>query len=75
MKVIAQKVWNEPAVFIGLVTTLALLVLAFATTADWTAQTIAGIIAPVASSLGIRQLVTPTSKEAEDVGRGPAKAG
>jgi hypothetical protein len=57
MKVIGQRVYNEPAAFIGLLVSLALLALALLTDADWDASTIAGIIAPLVSALGIRQAV------------------
>jgi ascorbate-specific PTS system EIIC-type component UlaA len=64
MKVIAARVWREPAVFIGLLTTVGLVVITLATGDKWDAATIAGVIAPLAAALGIRQLVTP------DVGAG-----
>jgi hypothetical protein len=59
MKVIAQKIWNEPAVALGLLVSIVLAILALVDGADWDAQTIIGVIAPFASSLGIRQLVRP----------------
>jgi len=62
VKAIAQRVWNEPAVAIGLFTSIVLVVLALVSDADWDAQTIVGVIAPFASALGIRPLVTPTAK-------------
>jgi hypothetical protein len=62
MKELAARVWAEPAVFIGLLVSLGLLTLALLTDPDWDASTILGIIAPVASALGIRPLVTPTHK-------------
>ena len=63
MKSVAQQLWNEPAAFIGLMTSILLAVIAVVTGTDWNAQTILGIVAPVASGLGIRQLVTPVAKE------------
>ena len=51
--------WTEPAVFIGALVSIALLILAIITGDTWDAATIAGIVAPIASALGIRQLVTP----------------
>lgn len=63
MKVIIQRCWREPAVFIGLVTSLALLALALIDGASLDATQIISIVAPFASSLGIRQLVTPTSHD------------
>ena len=76
MKTIAQTVWREPSAAIGLLTTVALALLAVLTGTDWDASVIAGIAAPFLSSLGIRQLVTPaaktTTKEAVDGRRDPA---
>jgi len=60
MKVLGQRVWREPAVAIGLLTSAALVVIALITDAAWDTQTIIGIAAPFASALGIRPLVTPT---------------
>lgn len=62
MKVIAQKVWNEPAVAIGLLVSLVLLVLNLLDDQDWGVQNIIAILAPLASSLGIRNLVMPMAK-------------
>ena len=61
MKVIMKQIWNEPAAAIGLLTSALLAVLAIADGADWDAQTIIGVIAPLASALGIRQLVSPAA--------------
>ena len=61
MKPILQRVWKEPAVFIGLLTSIVLAILAIITSAHWDASLIVGIVAPLASSLGIRSLVTPTT--------------
>jgi hypothetical protein len=62
MKVIINKLWNEPAAFIGLLTTLGLLVLNLIGTPDWSLQSIIAILAPLTSALGIRQLVSPDKK-------------
>lgn len=62
MKVIGQKLWNEPAACIGLLVTLALLVLNLIGDDEWTAQTIIEVLAPLAASLGIRQAVIPMAK-------------
>jgi len=59
MKPIAERIWHEPAAAIGLAFTVVLVVIAVATGAPWDASTITGIIAPLLSALGIRQLVTP----------------
>jgi hypothetical protein len=66
VKSIAQRIWNEPSVGIGLLTSVLLAVVAVASSATWNTQTILGVVAPFASSLGIRQLVTPTAKKGED---------
>jgi hypothetical protein len=65
MKEIAGRVWREPAAAIGLLTTLALLVLALATSSDLDADALISIAAPFLSSLGIRQLVTPAAPTPE----------
>ena len=62
MKVIAQKVWAEPAVFIGLVVTLGLLAGALIAHQHIDAGVIVGILAPLGSALGIRQVVVPAAK-------------
>lgn len=59
MSVIAARVWHEPAVFIGLLVTGALVVITLATGDPWDTATIAGVLAPLLSALGIRQVVTP----------------
>ena len=61
MKEIAQRIWREPAAGIGLITTLILLLVAWATDAEWDAALILAVIAPFTSSLGIRQLVYPAA--------------
>jgi membrane protein implicated in regulation of membrane protease activity len=67
VKVIAQRVYREPAVFIGLVASVVLALLAVLSGAEWDAQTIVGIAAPFVSALGIRPLVTPTAKVDEQL--------
>jgi hypothetical protein len=62
MKVIAQKIWNEPAAAIGLLATVVLLVINLLGDKDWGAQNVIAILAPFATSLGIRGLVMPMSK-------------
>jgi hypothetical protein len=75
MKVIARRLWQEPAAAIGLLTSLALVALALASSASWSASTIAGILAPLLSGLGIRQLVSPAPPAQEPADdRGPAEA-
>jgi hypothetical protein len=63
MKQIAVRVWHEPSVAIGLVTSIAVLVITLVSGDHFDLATIAGIIAPLASALGIRQYVTPTYHE------------
>lgn len=61
MKTIADQLWREPAAFIGLLTTVALLVLALVDGADLDATQLIAIFAPLVSALGIRQAVTPAA--------------
>lgn len=63
MKVIANKIWNEPAAFIGLLVSLGLLVVNLLGDPSWTAQEIIEVLAPLAAALGIRQLVRPDHGE------------
>lgn len=74
MKVIAQRIWKEPAVFIGLLVSVGLLVVNLIGDPSWTAQEIVEVLAPFASALGIRQLVTPAKKEEPPPDREPQKA-
>jgi hypothetical protein len=60
MSEIAKRVWREPAVFLGFVTSAALAIITIATGDKWDTAAIVAVIAPLASALGIRQLVTPT---------------
>ena len=57
MKVIAQRIWNEPAVCIGVLTTLILLGINLIGDNDWGIDNIIAVVAPLASALGIRQAV------------------
>lgn len=66
MKEIAGRVWREPAVFIGLVTSIALLIIKLATGDPWDAVTIAGIAGPFVSALGIRELVSPVAQAPDE---------
>lgn len=60
---IAKRAWREPAVFLGLLTSAALAVITIATGDPWDTAAIAAVVAPLASALGIRQLVTPATGE------------
>lgn len=62
MKPLAQKLYREPAAFIGFVTTVALAIGAIITGSDWSWEAIVAIVAPLASGLGIRQVVTPATQ-------------
>jgi uncharacterized membrane protein YgaE (UPF0421/DUF939 family) len=66
VSVIAQRIWREPSVAIGAFVSVVVLAIALAKTEPWNLSTIAGIVAPLASSLGIRPLVTPTAVERSD---------
>lgn len=61
MSVIAQRIWREPAVAIGLLVTVALFVVALASDQDLDAGIIVGILSPLLSALGIRQVVSPAA--------------
>jgi hypothetical protein len=63
MKEIAARAWREPAVLIGLATSVALVVITLATDDHWDVATICGVIAPLVAALGIRECVTPTYGE------------
>jgi len=65
MQQLIQRFWKEPAVCIGVITSVILAILAVVTSASWNAETIVGIIAPTASALGIRSQVTPFVGEHE----------
>jgi hypothetical protein len=56
---IAQRVWREPAAALGLITSIVLAIIVIVSGNDWDVAAFAGVIAPLASSLGIRELVTP----------------
>jgi hypothetical protein len=73
MSEIARRAWREPAVFIGLLVSIALAVIAAATGDHWDTATIAGVAAPLLAALGIRQFVTPAGDimEAEAAARAP----
>lgn len=72
MKQIAARVWHEPAVCIGLLTSVALAVITIATGDPWDTVAIAAVIAPLASALGIRELVTPVHDERDATAPPPA---
>jgi len=59
VKQIIKRIWNEPAVAIGLIASLILALLQFLGDDTWDANTIIAIAAPFVSALGIRQTVKP----------------
>lgn len=59
MKAIMQRAWREPAVCIGLLASLILLVLQLVGDDKFTADTVISICAPLVAALGIRQTVSP----------------
>ena len=61
MKTIAEQVWREPAAAIGLLTSVLLAAIALVSGAELDAQTLIGIVAPFASAIGIRGLVSPAA--------------
>lgn len=61
MRVIAERVWAEPAVAVGLFTSMLLLAISLIDGSGWEASVILGILAPFTSALGIRQLVSPAA--------------
>jgi hypothetical protein len=61
MSVIAQRVWREPAVAIGLLFSVALLVVNLAAGEGFDAATVVTVLGPLLSALGIRQAVTPAA--------------
>ena len=64
MKTIVKRIWEEPAVAIGLLTSIALVALNLlgddTDTINWIE-----VAAPLLAALGIRPLVTPTQKVEE----------
>jgi len=59
MKDIAVRAYQEPAVAIGLLTSVAMLVIKLASGDVWDTTTISAVVAPLLASLGIRELVSP----------------
>jgi len=65
MHEIALRAWREPAVAIGLLTTVLLAIVVLATGDPWDTAAIVGVLAPLASALGIRELVVPVAEPPE----------
>jgi 4-hydroxybenzoate polyprenyltransferase len=66
MKEIGKRIWGEPAVAIGLLVSIALLVGAILTDSDFDWEAIVAIAAPFLSALGIRPLVKPMATIEEE---------
>jgi outer membrane biosynthesis protein TonB len=62
MQEIVKRVWREPAVAIGLLTSIALAIIVVVSGDSWDLAAITGVAAPLVSALGIRSQVTPTAK-------------
>jgi hypothetical protein len=71
MQEIVRRVWKEPAVAIGLVTSVALAIIVVVSGDAWNVSTIAGVVAPLGSALGIRTQVTPTGGKTKDAAPAP----
>jgi len=61
MSVIARRIWREPAVAIGLLFSVALLVVNLAAGEGFDAATVVTVLGPLLSALGIRQTVSPAA--------------
>lgn len=73
MKEIGKRIWNEPAVAIGLGVSLILLIGGIIDGhMDWDANHIIAVLAPLLTALGIRQTVIPTAKLEEITAPPPA---
>lgn len=61
MRLIIERIWNEPAVAIGFAVSAALVIALAATQgiAGVTTEQLGGALLPLATSLGIRQVVSP----------------
>ena len=62
MKTLIQKLWTEPAAFVGLLVSIGLAIGTIVTGGAWDWETIVAVTAPLLTSLGIRQVVTPAVK-------------
>jgi hypothetical protein len=59
MRQIMQLFWNEPAVAIGVLASVALAVLKIVNGGALTADDVVAILAPLGTAAGVRPLVTP----------------
>ena len=62
MIVVWERIRNEPAVFLGLLASVLILVLQLANQEMKGVDDVIEVLSPLASSLGIRQMVTPTAQ-------------
>jgi hypothetical protein len=73
MKEIGKKVWEEPAVAIGLLVSIVLLIGAIIEGTDWEWDNILVILSPFLTGLGIRPFVRPDTGQ-EDAPKPPPVA-
>lgn len=59
MTELARRAWHEPAVLIGLLVSVAVLVMDIAAGVKLDAEAIIAVLAPLLAALGIRETVTP----------------
>lgn len=62
MKEIGKRVWYEPAVAVGLLISVALVIINLLGDTTWDVQTILFVLSPLLTALGIRPFVKPTAK-------------
>jgi hypothetical protein len=74
MREIGKKVWNEPAVAIGLLLSLALLAVTLINGEDWDWNVILLVVGPFLAGLGIRPFVRPEAKIEEENKQAAANA-
>lgn len=62
MRTIAHRIWLEPVVFLAVLSSLAIAILAVLNGQLDSVDDVAQILAPIVAALGARQLVTPDAK-------------
>lgn len=68
MRQIIELCWNEPAVAIGVLASVALAVLKMVNGGDLTADDLLAILAPLGTAAGVRPLVTPVRQSGSSTG-------